>query len=151
AAPEAERTKARRMGSARRRRPGSSRYELLVKIATGGMATVYAGRRLGPFGFSRVVAVKRAHPHLLENAASRAMLLAEATLASKVHHPNVVGINDVEFADDELLLVMDYVEGGSLADLLEANNEAVASSGDEGSTRRPKRAPPIPAGIVMRI
>ena len=47
--------------------PGASasRYELLAKIASGGMATVYVGRVRGAGGFSRTVAVKRAHPHLL--------------------------------------------------------------------------------------
>jgi tRNA A-37 threonylcarbamoyl transferase component Bud32 len=96
-----------------------SRYELLVKIATGGTATVYVGRLSGSIGFQRLVAIKRAHPHLRDDPKSRKMLVREATLASRIHHANVVPIQDVEESDDELLLVMDYVEGASLAELLE--------------------------------
>ncbi|WP_394832492.1 serine/threonine protein kinase [Pendulispora rubella] len=105
-----------------------SRYEVVTKIAAGGMATVYLGRARGAKGFSRVVAIKRAHPHLLESAAFRGMLLAEARLASHIHHPNVAGVIDVEEFDDELLLVMDYVEGLALSDLsrgISRKNESV--------------------------
>jgi eukaryotic-like serine/threonine-protein kinase len=113
-----------------------SRYELLVKIATGGQATVYVGRLSGSRGFQRLVAVKRAHPHLREDEAARTMLVREARLASRLHHANVVVIHDVEETDDELLLVMDYVEGGSLAELCE--REAAAGGA-------------LPPPVAMRI
>src|ERR1700722_15465734 len=96
---------------------GGSRYELLAKIAAGGMATVYVGRLRGSAGFSRTVAIKRAHPHLLEDPAYKAMLVDEAHLASRLHHPNVVAVLDVEELGGELSLVMDYVEGAALSDL----------------------------------
>lgn len=117
-------------------RPSSSRYELLVKIASGGMATVYVGRLRGAVGFWRLVAIKRAHPHLLEDPAFKQMLIEEARLASRIHHPNVVAVLDVEELSGELRLVMDYVEGASLADLLVAG----ASEGR-----------PIPARLAVRI
>ena len=101
----------------RDRLPSSSRYELLVKIASGGMATVYVGRLNTVIGTSRLVAIKRAHAHLLEDPAFSKMLIAEARLASRIHHPNVVAVQNVEELEGELLLVMDYVEGASLADL----------------------------------
>ncbi len=101
----------------RDRLPSSSRYELLVKIASGGMATVYVGRLNTVVGTSRLVAIKRAHAHLLEDPAFGKMLIAEAKLASRIHHPNVVAVQTVEELEGELLLVMDYVEGASLADL----------------------------------
>jgi eukaryotic-like serine/threonine-protein kinase len=111
--------------------PPGSRYELLVRIAAGGMATVYVGRLSGPARFWRLVAIKRAHAHLLEDASFTKMLIAEARLASKIHHPNVVAVQDVEELDGELLLVMDYVEGASLAALATQAEEA----GDTLSTR----------------
>ena len=98
--------------------PASSRYELLVRVAAGGMATVYVGRLRGALGFSRLVAIKRAHPHLLEDTAFARMLVAEARTAARIHHPNVVSVMDVEELDGELLLIMDYVEGASLSGLL---------------------------------
>jgi serine/threonine-protein kinase len=82
------------------------------------MATVYVGRLSGAVGFWRLVAIKRAHAHLLEQPAFARMLVAEARLASKIHHPNVVSVQDVEELEGELLLVMDYVEGASLAALI---------------------------------
>ncbi len=99
-----------------------SRYELLVKVATGGTATVYVGRVLGSVGFNRLVAIKRAHPHLRDDPAARDALVREATLASRIHHVNVVAIEDVEETEDELLLVMSYIEGGALSELLDASD-----------------------------
>jgi serine/threonine protein kinase len=97
--------------------PGSSRFEILVKIAAGGMATVYVARSRARGGITRLFAVKRAHPHLAEDSSFRKMFADEARLASRIHHPNVVAVQDVEELDDELLLIMDYVEGAALSDL----------------------------------
>jgi serine/threonine-protein kinase len=91
----------------------TSRYELLLRLASGGMATVHVGRVRGPLGFSRLVAIKRAHPHLAEDAAFVRMLVDEAKLASRIHHPNVVAVLDIE----QIRLVMDYVEGAALSEL----------------------------------
>jgi serine/threonine-protein kinase len=113
--------------------PSTSRYELLVKIASGGMATVYVGRLSGAAGITRLVAIKRAHAHLLEDVAFSKMLIAEAKLASRIHHPNVVAVQNVEEAEGELLLVMDYVEGASLADLLGSDDI------------------PLPARVAVRV
>ena len=104
-------------------KPGS-RYEPLVKIASGGMATVFVGRLRGAVGFWRLVALKRAHAHLVENATFRRMLVAEARLASRIHHANVVAVQDVEELAGQLLLVMDYVEGAALSELMTAAFEA---------------------------
>lgn len=104
-----------------------SRYELLVKIATGGTATVYVGRVSGSVGFSRLVAIKRAHPHLRDDPHARAALIREATLASRVHHANVVVISDVEETEEELFLVMEYVEGGALSDVLDKSDGPLAT------------------------
>jgi serine/threonine-protein kinase len=98
---------------------GSSRYELLVKIASGGSAAVYIGRVTGSAGFSRLVAVKRAHAHLAHDPAVERMMRTEARLASGLNHANVVAVQDVEHIGSELLLILDYVEGASLAELLE--------------------------------
>jgi eukaryotic-like serine/threonine-protein kinase len=104
----------------RRALPATSRYEALLRIASGGMGTVYLGRLVGAAGFTRLVAIKRAHPHLVEAPAFRRSVLEEAELASRVSHPNVVGVLDVEEVDDELLLIMEYIEGASLSQLLRA-------------------------------
>ena len=95
------------------------RYEALVKLASGGMATVWIGTARGALGFRQLVAIKRPHPHLLDQAGFREELIAEARLASMIRHANVVDVRDVE--EDEgsgISLVMDYIEGASLGELL---------------------------------
>ncbi len=98
----------------------AARYEPLFKLASGGMATVYVGRLQGAMGFQRLVAIKRPHRHLLDDPRFVGMLLHEANLASKLHHPNVVSVQDVVQIDDVVYLIMDLVEGASLAELQRA-------------------------------
>ncbi|MBI5534422.1 MAG: protein kinase [Deltaproteobacteria bacterium] len=95
----------------------SRRYETLLKLASGGMGTVYIGYLRGGFGFRQIVAIKRLHPHLLEDPDIRRTASLEASLASKVHHANVVDVRDVEVVGESIDLVMDYVEGASLSEL----------------------------------
>ena len=94
------------------------RYLIYGELASGGMATVHLGRLVGPVGFSKTVAIKRLHAHLASEPDFVAMLIDEAKLVSSISHPNVVGSLDVVYENDELLLVMDYIEGETLARLL---------------------------------
>lgn len=96
------------------------RYALYGEVAAGGMATVHFGRLLGPGGFSRTVAVKRLHAQFARDREFVAMLLDEGRIAARVRHPNVVPTLDVVAIDAELLLVMEYVHGESLAECLRA-------------------------------
>jgi serine/threonine-protein kinase len=94
------------------------RYAIYGKIASGGMASVHFGRLIGGAGFSRTVAIKRLHPHLAEDPDFLSTMIDEARLAARIHHPNVVPTLDVVAAEGELLLVMEYVRGESLARLV---------------------------------
>ncbi len=94
------------------------RYALYGEIASGGMATVHFGRLLGPAGFSRMVAIKRLHPQLAKETEFVSMFLDEVRLAARVQHPNVVATLDVVEEAGELFLVMEYVHGESLAQLI---------------------------------
>src|SRR4051812_5338511 len=94
------------------------RYVVHDRIAAGGMATVHVGRLLGAAGFSRTVAVKRLHDQYAHDSEFVAMLLDEARLAAHIRSPNVVQTLDVVAEADELLVVMEYVEGDSVAHLL---------------------------------
>lgn len=96
------------------------RYELLLELASGGMATVYIGRQRGAGGFERVVAIKRMHPHVSAVPELAASFMDEARIASLIRHPNVVNVHDVHEADGEHLLVMDFVDGASLANVMRA-------------------------------
>jgi hypothetical protein len=92
-------------------------YELLLELASGGMATVHLARatdkRLGP----PLVAVKRPHRHLQGDKTFLTMLVDEARLASAIDHPNVVKVRELGFDGGMPFIVMDYVEGTSLAEL----------------------------------
>jgi len=101
----------------------AGRYELLDTIASGGMATVYLGRAVGAGGFERLVAIKTMHPHLSNEPDFVAMFLDEARLAARIRHPNVVGTIDIQQDELGLLLVMDYVEGPSVSQMIRSLNK----------------------------
>jgi serine/threonine protein kinase len=112
------------------------RYELIGEVASGGMATVYLARLTGVGGFQRFVAMKRLHPHLQVEAEFVEMFLDEARLAAGIHHPNVVPILEVGASPVGYYLVMEYIEGDTLARLL---------------ARASNRGARIPPSITLRV
>ena len=78
-------------------KPGTrlGRYELLVPIARGGMARVWAARLHGQRGFQKLVAIKTILPELALDPEFERMFLDEARIASGVHHPNVCEIYEL--------------------------------------------------------
>ena len=87
------------------------------------MASVHIGRLLGPVEFSRTVAIKRLHPQFARDPEFVAMFLDEARLAARIRHPNVASTLDVVATQGELFLVMEYIQGESLAQLARISNE----------------------------
>src|SRR5262245_40982368 len=96
------------------------RYELLVPLARGGMAMVWAARLKGSRGFEKLVAVKTMLPGMSDQAEFERMFLDEATLAAKVRHPHVVEILDLGEADKILYIVMEWVDGEALNVIMNA-------------------------------
>lgn len=94
------------------------RYELLIPIAAGGMAQVWAARLRGARQFQKIVAVKTMLPKLSEDEQFEQMFLDEASLASRIRHPNVVEILDLGEQDGVLYLVMEWIEGVPLNQLM---------------------------------
>ena len=90
------------------------------------MATVYLARSIGSEGFERLVAVKCMHAHVAADREFVGMFVDEARLAARIHHPNVVATLDLGDGPDGLYLVMEYVEGETLAGLLRALQAAEA-------------------------
>lgn len=99
------------------------RYELIGEIARGGMATIYLARLEAGAGFQRLFAVKVMHEHLREQEEFVSMLIDEARIAGKLHHPNAVSTLELGEWEGGPFLVLDYVEGASLSDLLRAAGE----------------------------
>jgi serine/threonine-protein kinase len=118
--------------------PGTrlGRYLIVGELGTGGMATVYEGKALSVGGFSRRVAIKYLHPHLLRDEQFVQMFLDEGRLAAQIHHPNVVPVLDLVSEPGCMYLVSEFVEGDQLLGLMRAAREL----GEH-----------IPVPIVLRI
>ena len=92
-------------------------YEVLLELASGGMATVFLARATDKREGPPLVALKRPHRHLASDKTFLTMLIDEARLASAIQHPNVVKVRELGFEGGIPFIVMDYVEGTSLAEL----------------------------------
>jgi len=88
------------------------RYRLIERLAVGGSAEVW---RAHDVQLDREVAVKRLHPHLLPDEASRRRLAAEARSAASLSHPVIVDVYDVDATGEAPALVMELVDGESLS------------------------------------
>ncbi len=120
------------------------RYELIEVIASGGMATVWRAldTRLG-----RHVALKRPHPGRADDR-WRERLEREARLAAGISHPNLVTVFDTGSDDDGPFLVMELVEGPTLAD--DIPSPSVSSVTAMGAQLAAALAAVHAAGIVHR-
>jgi tRNA A-37 threonylcarbamoyl transferase component Bud32 len=94
------------------------RWEIIRRLGSGGMADVYLAQAKGEAGFEKLVAIKVMHPHLARNQRAVEHFLDEAKLAARIHHPNVVAIQDLGKIGNDYVIVMDYVEGVDLERLL---------------------------------
>ena len=92
------------------------RYQVRSRIARGGMATVYLATDLR---LERRVALKVMHGHLADDSQYRARFIQEARSAARLAHPNVVNVYDQGQDADTAYLVMEYLPGITLRDLLD--------------------------------
>jgi serine/threonine-protein kinase len=98
----------------------SPRYRLGRLLGTGGMAEVFLGTLSGADGFTRQVAIKRVRRDLWARPEYATMFTKEAHLAAQLSHPNVVSVLDFDRdSEGRPFLVMEYVDGMSLAELVE--------------------------------
>jgi serine/threonine protein kinase len=111
------------------------RYELVCPAGQGGMATVWLARLVGTRGFHKPVALKIMLPSVREDPDSERMFQSEAALASRIRHPNVVEILDFGEENDMLYIVMEWIHGESLSQVL------------TGASKRGG----MPLGVAVRI
>ncbi|MCZ7684008.1 MAG: protein kinase [Sandaracinaceae bacterium] len=93
-------------------------YSLLEKLGQGGMAMVYRAERVGEAGFKKKVAIKRMLPAYRRDRSLLERFAAEARTNARLDHPNLVQVVDFGI-DPEPYLVMEFVEGVTLAMLLQ--------------------------------
>jgi len=96
-----------------------SRYRITERIAAGGMAEVFKGVAESLQGFRKGVAIKRVLPALTKNKKFVAMFLDEARLSLHLQHANIVQVFDIGHADETYFIVMEYVDGVDLKQMLE--------------------------------
>ncbi len=92
-------------------------YELVRKIAAGGMAEIFLARQRGAGGFFHDVVIKRLFRHLGENEKQVRMFQDEGRLLAELSHPNIPQVYDLGFADGFWYMAMEYVDGPTVADL----------------------------------
>ena len=98
------------------------RYELLVRIGRGGMASVWVAReRSAVSGKQRLVAVKAMLPDLARHSEFRSMFLDEVQIIQSIQHDNVVCVFEVSEDKNILYMVMEWVEGDSLRNIIRAS------------------------------
>jgi len=117
-----------------------SRYTLLTLLARGGMAEVWLARQEGSRKMKKFVVVKKILPHLARDEDFREMFVDEARITSRFDHPNIVRIHETSLEGEDLFLVLEYLEGESLAYVVSAAME------------RGKEMPPtLIAGAIAQV
>ena len=108
----------------RLRRATGNRYRVLRRLGGGGMADVYVAEQAQ---LARTVIIKVLHPHLARDEEVTERFRREAEAAAKLVHPHICPILDYGATDDVVFTVMPYLEGGSLADVIQKNRTVDAA------------------------
>jgi len=100
------------------REPDHANLETILELGEGGMGKAYLARAVGAGGFHRLVVIKRLNLPLLSIPDAVERFLAEARIAARIHHANVIGTQQIGRDAAGPFIVLDYIEGGSLDDLV---------------------------------
>jgi TonB family protein len=99
-------------------------YEILERIASGGMAELSKAKRTGVEGFQKIVAIKKILPHLANDEEFITMFADEAKLAAQLNHPNIIHIYDLgKIQAGGYFIAMEYVDGRDLRTILRAGRD----------------------------
>jgi serine/threonine-protein kinase len=99
------------------------KFEIITKIATGGMAEIFLARQEGIEGFKKLVVIKRILPHLSSDKEFVNMFLDEARMAALLNHPNIVQIYDLGVIDNSYFIAMEYIDGVDISTILKRGRE----------------------------
>ncbi len=108
------------------KQPGTfflGRYRVVDEIGVGGMASVHLARMDGPGGFQKWVAIKRIHPHLVEDDQFVDMFLDEARIAAGINHANVAQVFDLGKDENTYWIAMEYLHGEPLREIMRRAEE----------------------------
>src|SRR6185312_14559758 len=99
------------------------RYVLGDLLGRGGMAEVFSGQAMGSHGFQKPVAIKRLLPELANDHVFVERLIGEAKLLVGMQHGNIVSVLDLARDGEDVFLVMEFMDGPSLRQLLKARGQ----------------------------
>ena len=97
-------------------------YEILAKLATGGMAEIFLAKGVGSAGVERYVVLKRILRHRADDQVFVRMFLDEARLAAQLQHPNIAQVYDIGKLGDSYFFTMEYVHGETVRALLQRSH-----------------------------
>jgi len=97
-----------------------NQYQIVRKLATGGMGELYVANQFGEFNYQRQVVIKRLHPELASDRLHRGLFIQEAVLSGCFHHPNLVHVHGITEDEHGLYMVMEYIAGMDLMGLVRA-------------------------------
>jgi serine/threonine protein kinase len=98
------------------------KYQVLARLGQGGMGHVYLAMNAGPAGVQKLVVIKQLREDFATSVAARAMFLDEARISMRLNHPNIVQVNEVVDDEDDLYLVMEFLDGQPLSRILEPSH-----------------------------
>lgn len=127
----------------------SARYIVVDEIASGGMGAVFLALQTDEGGRLAPVAIKKLHAHLAEDASTVDAFVDEARIAYRLRHPNVVRVHDVVPIDGQLVIVMDWVEGVALRNLIKGRSSLETTRG--GKTDKADKGPVLPIPVIRRL
>jgi serine/threonine protein kinase len=97
---------------------GFGRYQLVERLAVGGMAELFVATAPGEHGFQKKVVIKRLLPHLLADETYNAMFIDEAKLTARLVHPKIAQTFELGKVDDALYIAMEHIDGIDVLALL---------------------------------
>jgi eukaryotic-like serine/threonine-protein kinase len=87
------------------------RYELIERLAVGGMAELFRARVAGAEGFEKIVVIKKLLPHMAADPHFHAMFVDEAKITARLVHPKIAQTYELGREDDHLYIAMEFVDG----------------------------------------
>ena len=114
------------------------RYQILDRVAVGGMAELFKAQLVGQLGFEKLVAIKKILPHLAGDNSFVEMFIDEARITAQLDHRNIVGVYELGTDADTPYIAMQYVDGLDVLALLRE------------CARAQIRLPPDLAGLIAR-
>lgn len=96
------------------------KYELISRLAAGGMAEIFLARTKSIQGFEKYLVIKRILQHRTEDPEFVRMFLDEARVAATLDHPNIVQIYDVGHVENEYYIAMEYLRGHNVIEIVRA-------------------------------